>query len=115
MHAFQSLLAWHAHIRCASTADVVQGVDRFLLGKGLSNLQYAYLAEAMGRVPWASEVFNCSAPDTGHLLSNPFSRLMFCVVTQLQNFSGIPFSVVSCNVETDKKHVQLHCYYKSNC
>ena len=48
-------------------------------GTRLGNLEYAPLAEIMGRVIWASEVFNCSAPDTGnmellHLFANDEQR-----------------------------------------
>jgi acyl-CoA dehydrogenase len=48
-------------------------------GTRLTNLEYAPLAEIMGRIPWSSEVFNCSAPDTGnmeilHLFATPDQR-----------------------------------------
>ncbi|MFN3416867.1 MAG: acyl-CoA dehydrogenase family protein [Caldimonas sp.] len=48
-------------------------------GTRLSNLDYAALAEAMGRVPWSAEVFNCNAPDSGNMellmrFANPAQR-----------------------------------------
>ena len=53
-------------------------------GERLSNLDYAPLAEIMGRLPWASEVFNCSAPDTGnmellHLFASPAQNRQWLV------------------------------------
>ncbi len=48
-------------------------------GTRLTNLEYAPLAEIMGRVPWSAEIFNCSAPDTGnmeilHMFATPQQR-----------------------------------------
>ncbi len=51
-------------------------------GTRLCNLDYAPLAETMGRLPWAAEVFNCSAPDTGnmellHRFATPAQRTLW--------------------------------------
>ena len=67
---------WQHHPKAEQLKDLAkaQGLWNLFLPKsygdlspGLTNLEYASLAELMGRVPWASEIFNCSPPDTGNM------------------------------------------------
>jgi acyl-CoA dehydrogenase len=56
-----------ARARDAGLWNLFLPVEHGTYSSGLTNLEYAPLAEQMGRVTWASEVFNCSAPDTGNM------------------------------------------------
>ncbi len=56
---------WNLFLPPSADGDSAARASRY--GVGLSNQDYAPLSEIMGAVPWASEVFNCSAPDTGNM------------------------------------------------
>lgn len=59
-----------AHPECVEQLKELardEGLWNLFLPTRLSNLEYAPLAEIMGRVHWAAEVFNCSAPDAGNM------------------------------------------------
>jgi acyl-CoA dehydrogenase len=82
-HIYPNEEKWHAHVTSEHRWQPVPLIEELkpkaraaglwnlwqpkTHGGSLSNLEYAPLCEIMGRVHWAPEVFNCSAPDTGNM------------------------------------------------
>lgn len=64
---YPGMAALKAKAKAAGLWNLFLPEDYGDFSPGLTNLEYAPLAEQMGRVLWASEVFNCNAPDTGNM------------------------------------------------
>lgn len=64
---YSKMEAWKASAKKAGLWNLFLPIDYGELSAGLTNLEYAPLAEIMGRFVPSSEVFNCSAPDTGNM------------------------------------------------
>jgi len=82
-HVYPNEHKWHEHVRSERRWEPVAVIEELkpkaraaglwnlwrpkTHGGALTNLEYAPLCEIMGRVHWAPELFNCSAPDTGNM------------------------------------------------